>query len=275
MDTVRSAFGTGTAAVTTFAADKPYLLPAIAAAAALLLLGLIVIIALQYRGSGPAVQLTGPIDLFAPQNVAIVSRTETKAAMGASYTLMFYLRVDAVPDMRASSTPLLTWPGVWSVGYNAAQEQLVWTFEQTPDKVGPTEPETAVLKKVSAQRWHQIGVAFEGRTVELFLDGELQTAKTLNNVPPSANSSITIVPNGIMGSAAYVQVWPRRLTLNQVAQNYVETSDSQGQPYLGPEFFRALKGFAMPNLFCLGGRCDGSAATPAATAAQKWEFPYA
>ncbi len=275
METVRNAFGVGADSVKTFAADKPYLLPVVAAAAALLLIGLIVVVALQSRAGGPAVQLAGPVDLFEPASPVVVSRTETTAAMGATYSFVFYIRVDAVPDMRASSTPLMTWPGVWSVGYNAAQEQLVWTFAQTPDSPMASEPETVVLKGVTAQRWHQVGIVFEGRTAELFLNGELQTAMTLNNVPPSAKASVTLVPKGIMGTLAYVQVWPRRMTLNQIAQNYVETSDSQGRPYMGGQFLSALKAIKMPNLFCPGGKCDGDTTKPAATGSQKWEFPYA
>jgi hypothetical protein len=250
---------------------SPYLMPVIAAVVVVLLVTLIVIVAIKMREGRPATELTGPLDLFQPPSVVVIDRATAAASMHGSYSLMFYVRVDAVPDMRASATPLLTWPGVWNLDYNAAQDQLVWTFDQT----GETEKEIGVLKGVTSQRWHQIGVVLEGRTVELFLNGELQKAYTLNNVPPLTSSSITIVAGGIMGQLAYVQMWPRRLTLNDVAQNYVLTSDSQGRPYLGSEMLTVLKGFTMPNLFCPGGVCEGGGSKPTATASQTWEFPYA
>jgi hypothetical protein len=256
--------------------SSPYLMPVIAGVAILLLIALIVVVALQMSKGRPAKQLVGPVDLFQPPSVVVVDRASAAASMRGSYSLLFYVRVDAVPDMRASATPLLTWPGVWDLDYNAAQDQMVWTFQQTADSPFPAETETGVLKSVTSQRWHQIGIVLEGRTMELFLNGELQRAYTLNNVPPSANSSITIVAGGIMGQLAYAQVWSRRLTLNEVAKNYVETSDSQGRPYLGPEMLTVLKGFTMPNLFCPSGVCDGDDANkPTANASQMWEFPYA
>ena len=254
--------------------SSPYLMPVIAAVVVVLLVTLIAVVAIKMGKGRPAKELTGPLDLFQPPSVVVVDRATAAASMRNSYSLMFYVRVDAVPDMRASATPLLTWPGVWNLDYNAAQDQLVWTFQQTADSPFPAETETGVLKGVSSQRWHQVGIVLEGRTVELFLNGELQRAYTLNNVPPVANSSITIVAGGIMGQLAYAQVWSRRLTLNDVAQNYVETSDSQGRPYLGPEMLTVLKGFSMPNLF-VGAGSDSDPSKPTASAAQTWEFPYA
>jgi hypothetical protein len=254
---------------------SPYLMPVLAGVVGILLITLIAVVAMRLGTGRPAKELTGPLDLFQPPSVVVIDRATAAASMRGSYSLFFYVRIDAVPDMRASATPLLTWPGVWNMDYNAAQDQLVWTFQQTADAPVPAETETGVLKNVTSQRWQQVGIVLEGRTVELFLNGELQRAYTLANVPPAATSSITIVAGGIMGQMAYVQMWPRRLTLNEAAQNYVETSDSQGRPYLGSEMLTVLKGFTMPNLFCPGGKCEEDASAPTASASQTWEFPYA
>ena len=75
-----------------------------------------------------------------------------------------------------------------------------------------------------------------------------------------------------MGQLAYVQLWSRRLRIPEAAANYTDTCDSQGRPYLGPEFVTALQNVSLPNLFCPGGDCGS---TPKASASQKWEFPYA
>jgi hypothetical protein len=76
-----------------------------------------------------------------------------------------------------------------------------------------------------------------------------------------------------MGKVAWVQLWPRRLTVSETANNYTDTSDSQGRPYLGPNMFQSLLDVKLPNLFCPSGNCFG--ATPVANPSQVWEFPYA
>lgn len=256
------------------APGQSFILPIILGIVAVALIVIIVFVAIQMNKGKPAKLVAGPIDLYNPQpSVVIVDRPTVKASMQATYTLSFFLRMDAVPDMRATATPLLTWAGIWKLGYNPAREELAWEFAETPDSPNMARPEFVIVPSVPLQRWTQITMTFEGRSADFYVNGQLVQSKSLANVPPSANSSITIVPNGIMGQIAYVQVWPRRLTLNDVAANYTDTSDSQGRPFLGPGFFDAIKGIKIPNLFCPSGNCSGS--SPTASASQTWDFPYA
>jgi hypothetical protein len=272
---IAASFGKASETVTTFAGTtgSSYLIPAIVAIIAIVLVVVIVLVIVQTRSVRPSKETLGPLDLYAPTSPIVVDRATTKAAMGGSYTLSFYLKVDAVPDMRSSATPLLTWPGIWNLSYNAAQEQLLWIFNQTQQANVLAGPETVTVSKVPLQRWNQITLAFEGRSMDFYVNGALIKSASLTNVPPSANSSITIVPNGIMGQLAYIQVWPRRLSVSEVGANYVDTCDSQGRPYLGPDFLKVLSNIKTPNLFCPSGSCDGS--QPTASSSQKWEFPYA
>lgn len=259
----------GNAAIT-----RPWIVPAIGIVVTILIIIAIIFIVVKKKSTSSVQTLTGPIDIFEPKNVVLVSRGNTTGNMRGSYTLSFYMRVDAVPDMRTQGTPFLTWPGVWNLNYTPSHEQLNWVFEQSPDVggVAPT-PDTITLPHVPLQRWNQIVIGFEGRTADLYVNGKLIKSDILSNVPPSAAASISIVPKHMMGQVAYVQLWPRRLTTTEVAANYVSTSDSQGQPYLGPEFLTALTTIKLPNLFCPGGKCGGTSA--AAQPSQTWEFPYA
>jgi hypothetical protein len=251
-----------------------FLVPIIVGVVAVVLIVMIVFIAIQMNTTKPKKFLRGPVDLYTPKSPVVIDRSAANSQMKGSYTLGFYLRVDAVPDMRAAATPLFTWPGVWNMDYNAAQEQLVWTFQQTPDEpLTAPQPDQVVLPGVPLQRWTQVVMVFEGRTVDLYVNGALIKSDTLSNMPPSASASITIVPGGIMGQLAYVQLWGRRLSSSDIGSNYTDTSDSQGRPFLGPAFFNALKGISLPNLFCPSGNCGQGA--PAANASQTWEFPYA
>jgi hypothetical protein len=257
-------------------AQKPYVLPVIAGILAIILIAIIVMVYFSIKQSSPVVNLKGPVDLFAPANPLVVDRVTSQANMRGTYTLAFYLRIDSVPDMRAEATRLMAWPGIWTLNYNAAKEQLVLQFQQTPDGGLEFGTEDVTLSGVPLQRWTQVVIAFAGRTADLFVDGQLMASHTLSNLPPSANSSVMLLSNNeIMGQVASVQLWPRRLKINEVADNYTETSDSQGRPFLGPGFFSALSNISsVPNLFCPGGDCGGTTA-PTATQSQKWEFPYA
>ena len=189
--------------------------------------------------------------------------------MANTYTLALYFKMDSVPDMRAQDTPVLTWPNVWNLNYKPAQEQLVWIFSQISNSNRAAEPQKVTVNNIPLQRWNQIVISFEGRTVDIYCNGTINSSTTLNNVPPIPNASITLLPSNIVGEVAYIQLWPRRLTTGEVASNYVETSDSQGRPYLGPDFFKAFK---IPNLFCPNGQCEGVIAQ--ACDGLKWEFPY-
>jgi hypothetical protein len=266
-------FVTGSRETLNAATGSSYFLPVIIG-----FIGLTVIIILgfafyQYKKHMPTVALKGPVDLFRPQSPVVVPRPTTTTTMKGSYTMAFYMRIDALPDMRSGGVDLLTWPGIWTLKYNPGQEELQWVFKVTQESPDAPAPETIVQPRVPAQRWNQVVIAFEGRTLDLYLNGTLIKSDTLGNVPPASRASITIVPEMIMGQIAMVQLWSRRLTVAEVASNYTDTSDSQGRPFLGPDFFKALSTIQSPNLFCPGGVCSGS--TPVATPSQKWEFPYA
>ena len=235
-------------------------------------IALIIYMVIQYRKNSPVKNIVGPINLFAPTSPVVIDRDTSTKSMTGSYTLAFYVQMDAVPDMRATETPLFTWPGVWNMGYNPAKEQMIWKFTQT--RATPNDapiPESVILPNVPLQRWVQVVMGFEGRSVDLYLNGVLAKSDILNNLPGAGNSSITIVPSNIMGKLACVQLWPRRLPVHEVAANYIDTADSQGRPFLGPGFFDVFTKLHIPNLFCPNGICN----QPTTTQSQTWEFPYA
>jgi hypothetical protein len=268
-------FGSGVEMGRQFAESSgvPYILPLVGSIIGILLIAMIIIVVIQYRTKRPISTLKGPIELFNPKTPVIVDRPTVQKYMQSSYTLAMYLKIDAVPDMRVEATPLLTWPNSWNLNYNAAKETIDWQFIQTRDTEGNYDALMQVpIPKIPLQRWNQIVISFEGRTADIFCNGVLISSTTLDNLPPLSSSSITIIPNNVIGKIAYIQAWPRRLTMGEISSNYVDTSDSRGRPYLGPEFFRVLEDISIPNLFCPGGSCAGDEAPASST--QKWEFPY-
>jgi hypothetical protein len=254
----------------TAATGLPYYVPIAGLVALLIVIAIVIIYAVSAAQSAPAVKVEGPIDLFSPKDPVIVDRATAKTTLKNSYTIAFFLNITAVPDMRVEATPLLIWPGVWGVGYNAGQESLVWTVYPYPDAATGTTPALTIkLPNVTMQRWNQVAITFEGRTMDLYVNGRLIQSNTFTNLPFSPGASITKVPNGAMGQIAYIQSWPRRLTMGEIADNYTSVSDSQGRPLLTTSFFPKI--FA-PNLFCPSGDCTGS--SPTASGSQVWEFPY-
>jgi len=248
--------------------------PGMIAVLAIFLIVMIVYTIIQMYQGNPVKLLRGPVDLFAPTSPVLVDRDTSVKNMAGTYTLAFYIRIDAIPDMRAAATPVMTWNSIWNLAYNPGQEQMIWSFQQTSiDASNLVLPETVALDKVPPQKWTQITLGFEGRSLDLYIDGKLALSTTLRNVPPSMASSITLVPGGLMGQVAYVQLWPRRLTVRETEDNYTDTSDSQGRPFLGPSMLRTLGDIKLPNLFCPSGNCTGS--KPVASPSQVWEFPYA
>lgn len=261
----------GAPAAFTAATGVPFYVPVLVIIVVIAVIAIVIFYAVQVASSAPSVTVEGPIDLYSATSPVIVDRATARNTLKNSYTLAFFLDINAVPDMRVSATPILIWPGVWDVGYNAGQEKLVWSFYQTPDVSGSTTNivDTIALSKVTMQRWNQITITFEGRTMDFYINGALMQSYTLPNLPYPPSASITKVPDGAMGQIAYIQTWPRRLSMSEIASNYNSVSDSQGRPLLTKSFFPTI--FA-PNLFCPSGNCTGS--SPTATPSQIWEFPY-
>jgi len=254
----------------TAATGVPFYIPVVTIVVVLIAITILIFYAVKSGQSAPAVSVEGPIDLFSPNNLVIVDRSVTRTTLKNSYTLSFFLNITAVPDMRVAGTLLLTWPGVWTLGYNAGYERLRWDVSQIMDISGtPADSQGVTLTNVPMQRWTQITMTFEGRSFDFYINGVLAESVTLRNMPYTSTSSITKVPNGIMGQIAYIQSWPRRLTMGEVADNYTSVSDSQGRPLLTKSLFSAL---FSPNLFCPSGSCNGS--SPTASPSQIWEFPY-
>ena len=253
------------------ASSSSYLMPVFVGFIGLMMVLMVIYVVVQTYKGRPATTLTGPTDLWTPSpSPVVVDRTTVRSQMAASYTLSAFLKIDAVPDMRSAATQLLTLPGVWALNYDPAAEALVFRFQET----GASSQTEVRVPGFAMQRWNQLTLTLEGRSIDIYVNGALTKSALLDNVPPSGNSSVTIVPGNVMGSVALAQVWSRRLTVSEVTANYASTADSQGRPFLGSALLAPLKNIeTIPNLFCSGGDCK--TATPTAAPSQTWEFPYA
>jgi len=251
--------------------NVPYTMILVVGIVAIFVIGTIIVLSVQTKS--PSSTNKGPIKLFNPASPVVVDRSTVRTLFLNTYSLSFYIHIDAIPDVRISATPILTWPGVWDLNYNASKEELEWIFHSS--SVGrETKTDAVVLiPHIPLQKWIQIAITFEGRTADIYANGVLLRSTTLANVPPIPNASITIVPGGAKGEIAYIQSWKERRRVSDIQANYYDTSDSQGRPLLGPEIGKIFKMFSFENLLCPGGDCKGK--SPIAAPTKKWEFPYA
>lgn len=241
-------------------------MPFVLGAIGLLLLVVLIYTLVQVYRSKPALTLKSTLDLWKPPtSPVVVDRGTVRTQMTGSYSIAMFLRIDSVPDMRAGATPVMVFPGVWKLNYNPATESLVLMILD----------QIVIIPRFTLQRWNQLTLTLEGRTLDVYVNGKLMTSAHLSNVPPQGTASITVVPENVMGTVALAQVWNRRLTVSDVAANYATMADSQGQPFLGPSILVPLQNLSSlnPASLCLDDSCE--TATPTASPSQTWEFPYA
>jgi hypothetical protein len=245
---------------------NPYIVPLVIVIVVIFIVAIGIFIGLQYNNTkNPTKVLLGPIALYNPAYPVLVERDVAIKTMKNTYTLSMYMKFDIIPDMRAN-IEILKWPNVWTLKYNPSDEAIVIEYTIS----GALTPTELIVKNIPLQRWNQIVITFEGRTVDIYCNGTLRASPELSNLPPVPNDSINISQKQVVGEVAYIQIWPRRLTVSEVASNYTNTSDSQGRPYLGPEILKPIK---LNNLFCPSGQCIAKDII-ADISGLKWEFPY-
>jgi hypothetical protein len=240
-----------------------YILPLIGVILTVFLVIVVVYLVLQNRESPAKYLLKDPVDLFSPSDPILVKRQTAAEHMDASYTMAFYLYISECLDMRTVS-PILEWPGVWQLRYDPAKAELEWRF---------AGGERVVISGVELQKWNQLTMTFEGRTVDLYLNGELKRSQALSALPtPSATASVLLKGGAFYGQLAYLELWSRRLTVSEVANSYIDSSDSRGQPYFITGIDYTLKKLVVPEITM---NADCKEVAPVANTTQKWEFPYA
>lgn len=101
--------------------------------------------------------------------------------------------------------------------------------------------DTAILKRdtrvnidipdVAAARWNQLVVSVEGRSVDVYLNGNLVKSALMENVPVlyPVGMLLETVPD-FSGQAGLFQAWPRRLTMEEIQRNYKKNVDLRGKP---------------------------------------------
>ena len=127
--------------------------------------------------------------------------------------------------------------------------------------------DTAILKRdsrinidipdVAAARWNQLVVSVEGRSVDVYLNGNLVKSALMENVPILYPVGILLetVPD-FSGQAGLFQAWPRRLTVEEVQRNYKKNVDLRGKPRIPDKTISVTDVLKkIGDMFCKAGFC--------------------
>jgi hypothetical protein len=80
-------------------------------------------------------------------------------------------------------------------------------------------------------RWNQLTVSVEGRSIDVYMNGNLVKSAIMENVPLLSPVGLLLetVPD-FSGQAGLFQVWPRRLKGEEIVRNYKQNTDLRGKP---------------------------------------------
>ena len=131
--------------------------------------------------------------------------------------------------------------------------------------------ETVALPPIPFQKWTYVGISFEGRRVDVSYNGRIVSSTVLANMPQTnSNGRLQSGSERVLGTLAFVSFSSQRQPIDQIMIDYVSSSNTRGEPYIGTELPTIGNLFSCPaGLFCFKPR------VPPNVAGQAWYTPYA
>ena len=183
---------------------------------------------------------------FSPKEFPIVIRSDqlTTVTQG-SFTLVHYLYISGSTEQRTNPQAIWRW-GIYDpirktqpallASYVPSQEHLLLEFSNV--LTGDANKTAAIyIPSIVQQRWFHIAIAFEGRTVDIYVNGQHSKSIQLPNVLKQSSDGIQIVGNsGILGEMALWKVTEGRWNEESAKTDYNDTSDNTGKPILPVDF---------------------------------------
>lgn len=162
-----------------------------------------------------------------------------------SYTLEHYLYIDGSQEMRSNPQAIWRWgasdplrgitPSIL-VSYVPSQEQLL--FEFTHVSSGDNRRVASLyVPNIVQRRWFHISLIVEGRTIDVYTNGEHAKSIQLPNVLKGGSEGVQMIGGtGILGKMAIWRVTEGRMSDAEVKRAYSSTSDKMGAPVLPFDF---------------------------------------
>ena len=208
-----------------------------------------------YTHRSKEVEVDGPFDLRNDainmteddKWLSVFDAEQTQLASGNNITLSFFVYVkditmDRIPvnyDGSYRFQYLLTIGNIIGVMMDPVKQQCIIDVLQTPPhgfRTTNVEQKSVVLRtttmqKVPVSRWNQVTICVEGRSVDLYLNGELNSSIQLDNLPSGPMNGVLLNSSpDFVGQACLFQMWPQRRTGDQVRDNYRRNTDVRGRP---------------------------------------------
>lgn len=211
-------------------------------AAILLIVG--VLLYLKYRPQSSDIVVMGPYQLGKPSNKqpwnSLLTDEQVSKVIGNNITCSFFVYMDEVnteripigsPDGDYRFQYLAILGGSVGIKMDPIHQKVLVDIVPTPYP-GQTRQWTNIeVKDVRIAKWNQITVSVEGRTVDIYVNGHLQTSALLDNVPFSQFTGIWLNTSpDFVGQAGMFQLWPQRRTAVQILETYKRSTDIRGKP---------------------------------------------
>jgi hypothetical protein len=172
---------------------------------------------------------------------------QTQLSAGNNITMSFFvyvkdLTMDRIPvnyDGSYRFQYLLTIGNIVGFIINPVKQECIVDVLQTPPhgyNTNRVEQKAVVLRSttiphVMISRWNQIAICIEGRSVDLYLNGDLVSSIQLDNLPLAPMNGVLLNSSpDFMGQACLFQMWPERRTIEQIRENYMANTDTRGRP---------------------------------------------
>jgi hypothetical protein len=201
-----------------------------------------------FRPKAEDVTVLGPYDLAGTSGDSksnqetLFDQSQLSTKTGNNFTFSMFVYMDDTnaeripiggPRGEFRFKPLISILGVGTITLDPIHQMARITAQPLAD--------TAILKRdtrvnidipdVVAARWNQVLVSVEGRSVDVYLNGNLVKSALMENVPVLYPVGVLLetVPD-FSGQAGLFQAWPRRLTMEEVQRNYKKNVDLRGKP---------------------------------------------
>lgn len=210
----------------------------------IVVIGLVIVGAIYYFGKRPEAKSAGPFDLNDPAVPVILSSDKIKENMMGTFTLDYYLEINGITRDGGSPQIFATW-GAYNkrmgvdqahilMGYRASTEELYLRMKCAPLSPGSGTVNFDILVPATQiQRWNHIAIAVEGRSVDIFINGELRKSTIMPNVLTYSSYALQLLnDHGLLGRIAIIEVRPERFSQVATKRQYTNTSDTRGRPHL-------------------------------------------
>jgi hypothetical protein len=121
---------------------------------------------------------------------------------------------------------------------------------------GDSKPVVIDVANVPLQRWSQVAIVKQGRKFTVYVNGKMASSTMLTKMPDFDDTAQLVVGDKKMtGKIALVSLTDYPMTSGAIYDNYRQSADADGKPYLASAL--ALPAFTFANLTtsCPGGDC--------------------